>query len=87
MNANEFVKKYGLAVAIDLSKRDVTSVGYLSIEHHELDQKELKHLVESHELVESFGGLDHAKQFYRENLKCDDSEVLRKAIADVESFR
>lgn len=60
--------------------------GYtLSDCEHCVEYRDLKHLVDSHELVESFGGINNAKRFYDENLKCDDSEVLRKAIADVES--
>lgn len=48
---------------------------------------DLKRLIESHDLVQSFGGLDHAKRFLNENMPCEDSDVLNKAIADVESFQ
>lgn len=46
---------------------------------------DLKRLVESWGLVESFGGLDGAKRFLNENVPCSDSVRLEKAIADVES--
>lgn len=46
---------------------------------------ELERLVESHELVESFNGLEMAKQFFDENVECSDSERLKQAIADVEA--
>lgn len=63
MNAVEFVKKFGWDVSKDLANRDKTSVGYLSVEHHDVCQDDLKRLVESYELVEKFGGLDKSKNY------------------------
>lgn len=88
MQANEFVKKFGL----DLAKLDVRAFegGFIKrediVEHYGFDiLDDLKRLVESHDLVESFGGVEMAKRYLDENLECGDSEVLRHAIADVES--
>lgn len=65
MNAIEFVKKFGIDVAKDLAYRDKTSIGYLSVDHHQLNQDDLKQIVEAFELVEFIGGdLDGAKQVY-----------------------
>ena len=85
MKANEFVKKFGL----DLAKLDVRAFesGFIErediVEHYGFDiLDDLKRLVESHELVENWGGLDDAKfalQLVRYP-KC-----LKQAIADVES--
>ena len=47
--------------------------------------KAIQRLVESHDLVESFGGVEMAKRYLDENLECEDSKTLRQAIADVES--
>ena len=52
MNAIEFVKKFGIIVAKDLAYRDNTSIGYLSVEHHNLNQEELKQIVEAFDLIE-----------------------------------
>lgn len=65
MNAIEFVKKYGLDVAKDLSYRDKTSIGYLSVEHHSLNQDDLKQIVEAFELVERFGGFDKSNKMLK----------------------
>lgn len=65
MNAVEFVKKFGIDKAKDLACRDKTSIGCLSIEHHNLNQEELKQIVDAFKLVEFIGGdLDGAKLVY-----------------------
>mgnify|MGYP003622312524 CR=1 FL=1 len=101
MKANEFVKKFGL----DLAKRDVRALesGFIKrediLEHYGFDiLDDLKRLVESHELVESRGGLDAAKhelillQKHLNNtfgyvtiITSEKIENLKQAIADVES--
>ncbi|MER1952436.1 MAG: hypothetical protein ABS863_00365 [Aerococcus urinaeequi] len=63
MNAVEFVKKFGIDKAKDLACRDKTSIGYLSIEHHNLNQEELKQIVDAWELVEKFGGLNESRKY------------------------
>ena len=83
MRANELVKENG----IEKCKRildDLTEQG------HNWDfYKELKRLVESHELVESKGGIELSKKEVRQRsiVRWVDPEVerLREAIADVES--
>lgn len=86
MRANEFVKKFGLDVAKDLAYIDKTSVGYLSVEHHDVCQDDLKRLVESHELVNDYYGLARAKEHAESNYTAPELKAaLKQAIADVES--
>ena len=47
---------------------------------------DLKHRVESMDLVESFNGVEMAKRYLEENVECSDSERLEQAIADYESI-
>ena len=87
MNAIEFVKKFGIIVAKDLAYRDNTSIGYLSVEHHNLNQEELKKIVSAFEWVEKFGGLDGFKDEYMsriENNECVSG--MDKTIELVENF-
>lgn len=52
--------------------------------------EELKQVVESVELVDSYNGPEMAKRFIEENMDCSDSVRLEKAIADyklVESYK
>lgn len=83
MKANEFVKKYGWVVAsTDLrnhEKYNTRSILY--------NYDDLKRLVEAHELVESYGGLEVAKTCeYSEDLDHVKYNVdLAKAINLVES--
>ena len=74
MKANEFFKKVG----VDAVR------SYLAAYEDDLTN-DLKRLVEVHDLVESFGGVEMAKRYLDENLECEDSKTLRQAIADVES--
>lgn len=85
MKANEFVKKYGWEYAKHILNED-------SVILVDLDYAHLKRLVESHELVESYGGLDKAKKrlstehsepYYNYSQRLVNS--LKQAIADVES--
>ena len=86
MKAVEFIKKYGLDVAkhkVDELKIIESMGDKLSIE----DEK-LKSLVESHELVESYGGLEQCKNllvYCPPPLQVEYSD-LKQAISDVESL-
>ena len=93
MKANEFLKDNGLTkcsrIVDDLTEQEVDSDFV----------KDLKRLVESHELVESFGGLKMAKESLKNlpseyqsyTMTRDDTGAttqsfkLKQAIADVES--
>lgn len=81
MNAVEFVKKYGWEEA----KRFANMLGSSEVEG--VSAKDLKRLVESYELVESYGGLDKSK-FYVDLLPFTPAGIsrstLKQAIADVE---
>ncbi|HEO1804992.1 TPA: hypothetical protein VAM30_001978 [Acinetobacter baumannii] len=55
-------------------------------EKYFVDLSELKRLVESVDLVESFNGLNMAKKFLDENVGCADSDALQQAIRDHESI-
>ena len=86
MKAVEFIKKYGLDVAkhkVDELKIIESMGDKLSIE-----DKKLKSLVESHELIEQYNGLFEAKELIRVSPKLT-SELrgLAAAIADVESCK
>lgn len=82
MQANEFIKKWG----IERARREIILLGTEAvITSDQAWVDELKRLVESHDLVESFGCVEMAKRYLDENLECEDSKTLRQAIADVES--
>lgn len=81
MKANEFFKKVGI---------EAVKSYIVAYDDHLTD--ELKHLVESHELVEKLGGIKNAKRklsteqsepYYNYSRQLVDS--LKQAIADVES--
>lgn len=74
MKASEFFKAMGLKAVKQFLEND-------NIRTKEMSD-DLKHLVESHELVEKLGGLDGAKIYVPDGYK---SERLKQAIADVES--
>ena len=105
MKANEFVKKHGwdsLLIAKTLPKFnrykyvifyadeiDFSNEFHAGRKSYMFDVAEVKRLVESHELVESYGGLDGSKRFIErdQEAEIDDyvTEKIKKAIADVES--
>lgn len=92
MKANEFVKKFGWGVAINLSNEmtGITQdVADCAACWGQSEWDYLKRLVESHELVESYGGLESAKkELQRQSILRwinPETERLRVAIADVES--
>lgn len=66
MKANEFVKKYGWA----LVKRDIAALNAGFIKRDDFFENygfdiidDLKRLVEAHDLIESFGSLEDAKEY------------------------
>ena len=85
MKANEFVKKFGLDYAVELLNDNAWSLKQcMAVSLLGDSGDELKRLVESHELVESFGGLDLARKVAHKNC-FEFNAPLLKAIADVES--
>lgn len=85
MKANEFVKKRGWGEAksiLEAKSFTYRQLGLFSYINHDLDN--LKRLIKSHELVESYGGLYQARKVAHKN--CFEYPVrLLQAIADVES--
>lgn len=88
MKASEFVKKFGWRDAISCiescakpEERWIMHWGSLVADS---DFDELKRLVESHELVQCYGGLDLARKVAHKNC-FEFNAPLLKAIADVES--
>jgi len=90
MKASEFVKKFGVSYATKFLNYDQSILD--DICHLDFDQLgELKRLVGSHELVESYGGLGNAKSLIN-HFKFIKSEHLipdglEQAIAEVESCK
>ena len=88
MKANEFIKKFGLSHTVYLLEdTELTEFAIHSdcAGEYYMDTvcvSDLKRLVESHELVENWGGLDDAK-FALQLVRYP--ERLKQAIADVES--
>lgn len=95
MKATEFVKKFGW----DRAKREVDLIGTIAAMCCEDDfNNDLKHLIDSHELVEKLGGLNKSKKVAKKSYDSCSSIIsdrttgfecklveLNKAIADVES--
>lgn len=82
MKANEFVKKYGICYA----KKFDFSIWRKHKDEIDFDEDNLIRLIEAHELVESYGGLDDAKDEYHsriQNKECVNG--LSSAIDLVES--
>ncbi len=91
MKANEFVKLRGISYCKELL---IKADGCVAIQAREDNARvsidELKRLVESHELVESKGGITKAKEILADNpVWCFGSKryssPLERAIFDVES--
>ena len=89
MKAVEFIKKYGLDVA--KHKADEVKIIESMGDKLSIEDEKLKSLVESHELVESYGGLESAKKFvgseYRKLSQPKTYNRLCEAISDVESCK
>lgn len=88
MKANEFVKKFGWDEASSLVNAHCWTMRQIALST-QVNTDELDRLVKSHELVESFGGLDAAKKELNRLSVLrwinPETEKLRAAIADVES--
>ena len=96
MNAIQFIKLYGLhsaRVTVEDAQENThycTETGYHSIKLDVAYEpcpdcvylSELKRLIDSVDLVESFNGVEMAKRYLEENMECSDSECLKQAIAD-----
>ena len=84
MNIVEFVKKFGWEYAKHILIDDAPLV-------MDLNYTDLKLLVERYELVESYGGLESAKEFvgseYRKLSQPKTYNRLCEAISDVESCK
>ncbi|WP_191112831.1 hypothetical protein [Acinetobacter lwoffii] len=91
MKANEFVKLRGISYCKNLLiKADGCAAIQAREDNSRVSVDDLKRLVESHELVESKGGLIKAKEILADNpVWCSGSKryssPLERAIADVES--
>lgn len=84
MKANELVKKLGWNTAKEALTMACDKLKHVNYKNHAVLISDLKRLVESHELVESIGGLEFAKNFIKITGSTIDS-TLEKAITDVES--
>ena len=97
MKENEFIKKYGITEAKALVNEQSWTMRQMALSTT-VDTKELTKLVESHELIESRGGLDAAKhelialQKHLNNtfgwvtvITAEKIDRLKQAILDVES--
>ncbi len=82
MKANEFVKKFGWDEASAL----VDASRLCGIDKSIVDIVELRKLVSSYDLVESYGGLNSCREkIYMLHELTEDPEPIKKAILDVES--
>lgn len=84
MQANEFVKEHGIAEAKRVLHDARGCVGVKLWGRYEFSTDDLKRLVESHELVEGFGGPSLARKEAHKNCFSYNQRLLQ-AIADVES--
>jgi len=92
MKANKFVKQFGIREAkIALMYCKSTLCGTVFYKNIQIDTKDLKRLVKSHKLVESYGGLEEANRIICDAYKGSiypipkGHEELSLAIQDVES--
>lgn len=90
MKATEFVKKHGLVTAKwILSDQKFAPPRSVHLEPHEVEftKNDLKRLVESHELVESCGGVNKVNQYLKDGnvFRFEEKPLMKQAIADVES--
>lgn len=90
MKANEFVKKFGWdkvkSIVLDFNYNSSNKFIVNLNNNSAISIYDLKRLVESHELVESHGGLPQAREVAHVN--CFDYPVrLLQAIVDVESCK
>ena len=86
MKAIEFVKKFGLEEA----KNIVDASEIIGIDRNIVDINQLKRLVESHEYIESYGGLIESKRTLEMRhgvINLDGWDKLKQASTDVESCK
>ena len=90
MKANEFVKKFGWdkvkSIVLDFNYNSSNKFIVNLTDNSAISIYDLKRLVESYELVESFGGLEGAKDKYYSCVQnYETSSHISRAIEDVES--
>ena len=86
MRANEYVKLVGWEYAKLNASSCSHQYYFLHNGYAEVCVSELKRLVESHELVESYGGLENAKDEYFSCVQNNEpASYIAKAILEVES--
>lgn len=89
MNANKFVKKFGIGEAKRILHNARGCVSTCLWGEYEFNTDDLKRLVESHELVESvprgYEGLKSCLDYCDPKFCLFHSERYKQAIADVES--
>ena len=86
MKANEFVEKFGWDAA--KHKADELKIIESMGDKLSFEDESLKRLVESHEYIESYGGLIESKRTLEMRhgvINLDGWDKLKQAIADVES--
>ena len=83
MKANEFVKKFGWEEA---KKKNSEGDDFYAWRRDKEFFKDLKRLVDSHELVRDYYGLTRAKEHAESNYTAPELKAaLKEAIADMES--
>ena len=85
MNAHEFVKQHGVDEAKNRVENSMVDMWFLGWGFH---TSELWRVVESHELIQSQGGIDMVKLYLgNKSVMCWDAQDLRlhQAIADFEA--
>ena len=100
MRANEFVKKYGIDKAKELVSSIINTISvngyvcdpcFITDDGEFVGYNDLKRYVDSYELVESYGGLESAKEFvgseYRKLSQPKTYNRLCEAILDVENCK
>ena len=86
MKANEFVKKFGIIESKELLNAQCFTMRQIALfSHVHKHIEDLKRLVESHAIVDMYGGLDEAKKLINSQHNLYTDMKLVKAIADVES--
>lgn len=100
MKANEFVKKYNIDRAKELVSSIINTISvngyvcdpcFITDDGEHVGYNDLKRYVDSYELVESYGGLESAKEFvgseYRKLSQPKTYNRLCEAMLDVESCK
>ena len=87
MKANKFVEKFGGDAAKEALTLACDKLEHVNYENHAVLISDLKRIVESHELVESCGGLQSVGEKLTHGMYESRAviERLKQAITDVES--